>query len=185
MPLQLNGKMLAGFDQPIEMLCDCHRRVEYFLDVQLRIAERYQHLVLDQEARAALENARAYFLDSAPKHTADEEDSLFPRLLSSSSVTKECQQALRRLEDDHLQANRMHFTIDAILAGWLGSDDILPKDVGEHLVEQLRKLRDHYREHIRIEEEEEVFPYAGQTLPDNQLLEVGKEMRARRRLDQV
>lgn len=184
MPLQLNGKLLAGFDQPIEMLCDCHRRVEHFLDVQLRIAEQYQHLGLDDEARAALENAKAYFVESAPKHTADEEESLFPRLRLSPTLAPACQQALRRLEDDHQQANRMHQTIDTIFGQWLSAPHILPKAVGEHLVEQLRKLRDHYREHIRIEEEE-VFPYAGQTLPDNQLLEIGKEMRARRKLDQV
>lgn len=181
MPVQLNGKPLAGFDQPLEMLCDCHRRVEHFLDVQLLVAQRYQNLPLDEEARAVLENACGYFAESAPKHTADEEESLFPRLREVQNLSPECQQAMQRLQDDHQQANQMHATIDAMLNQWLGSETALPSETAALLVEQLKDLREHYRQHIQIEEQE-VFPHAGRILPMNKLLEVGDEMRTRRGL---
>ncbi len=182
MPVRLNGKRLAGFDQPIEMLCDCHRRVEHFLDVQLRVAERYQNLPLDAEARNVLENACAYFAESAPKHTADEEESLFPRLRALNDLDPGCQQAIQRLENDHQEANQLHSMIDNILDQWLESDEALPSETGTQLVEQLKHLREHYREHIRIEEQE-VFPHADQVLPMNKLLEVGLEMKTRRGLN--
>jgi hypothetical protein len=35
---------------------------------------------LTEETRAALETALRYFREAAPKHTADEEESRFPRL---------------------------------------------------------------------------------------------------------
>lgn len=181
MPVQLNGKPLAGFDQPIEMLCDCHRRVEHFLDVQLRVAEQYQCLPLEEEARIALENARAYFAVSAPKHTADEEESLFPRMREVGDLSSDCQQALERLERDHQHANQIHARVDAILDQWLGSEAALPSETGVTLVAQLTALRELYREHIRIEEQE-VFPHAGRTLPMDKLRDVGREMRSRRGL---
>jgi hemerythrin-like domain-containing protein len=182
MAVKLNGKPLAGFDQPIEMLCDCHRRVEHFLDVQLRVAEQYQQLPLDQEARAAIENARAYFAESAPKHTADEEESLFPRMREVKNLNHDCQRAMQRLEEDHQQANQMHATIDAALNQWLGGAVALPSETASQLVTHLRELRELYREHIRIEEQE-VFPQASRVLPVNLLLEVGNQMRTRRGLD--
>jgi hemerythrin-like domain-containing protein len=181
MAVRLNGKPLAGFDQPIEMLCDCHRRVEHFLDVQLRVAEQYRNRPLDLEARAALENARAYFAESAPKHTADEEESLFPRLREVTNLSPDCQRAMQRLENDHQQANQMHATVDTILDQWLESAGALTAETAVNLVEQLKCLGEHYREHIRIEEQE-VFPQAAQTLLHNQLLEFGNEMRIRRGL---
>ena len=35
---------------------------------------------MTEETRVALESALRYFREAAPKHTADEEESLFPRL---------------------------------------------------------------------------------------------------------
>lgn len=182
MPIQLNGKPLAGFDQPLEMLCDCHRRVEHFLDVQLRVAEKYRGGVLDQDGRKLLENALAYFAESAPKHTADEEESLFPRLRRVDHLSNECLQSMQRLEEDHQQANDWHTSIDEILHQWLSSDTPLPLATADQLLQQLTALREHYRDHIRIEEQV-VFPYAGQTLLPSQLLALGHEMRHRRHLE--
>ena len=54
-------------------MSDCHRRIERFLTVLVRVAERGS---LEGEARGAFEAALRYFRDAAPKHTADEEESL-------------------------------------------------------------------------------------------------------------
>jgi len=87
MTVQINAKPLAGFDRPIDMLVDCHRRIEHFLDVLIRVVARYATRALDAEGHQALAVARQYFAHSAPKHTADEEQSLFPRMRSAGVLT--------------------------------------------------------------------------------------------------
>ena len=53
--------------------------IETFLGSLQRVAEASDsHLT--NEVRAALETALRYFKEAASKHTADEEESLFPRL---------------------------------------------------------------------------------------------------------
>ena len=40
-------------DRPIDMLIDCHRRIEHFLDVLIRVVDRYAGHALDDEGRQA------------------------------------------------------------------------------------------------------------------------------------
>jgi HEAT repeat protein len=63
---------------------------------------------LTDDARAALESALRYFRESAPKHTADEEESLFPRLreLQDPAIEKALA-TLDALEADHRKANTL------------------------------------------------------------------------------
>jgi hemerythrin-like domain-containing protein len=82
MPVVINARPERGFDDPIGLLGDCHRRIERFLSVLARVAAEGRG-PLDAATGAAFENALRYFRDAAPKHTADEEHSLFPRLRQS------------------------------------------------------------------------------------------------------
>lgn len=76
MPIQI-GVKTHSFSDPTGLLSDCHRRIEMFLSVLEAIAA-----VIDrpasEETRQSLESALQYFDQAAPKHTADEEVSLFP-----------------------------------------------------------------------------------------------------------
>jgi hypothetical protein len=54
--------------------------------------------------KSALNAALTYFRNAAPKHTSDEEESLFPRLRASEAAI-EC---LERLESDHQTASWDH-----------------------------------------------------------------------------
>src|SRR5579864_2122594 len=78
MPVQIGAKA-HSFSDPTGLLSDCHRRIEMFLGSLQRVADAIDR-PLTEEARSALESALRYFRESAPKHTADEEESLFPRL---------------------------------------------------------------------------------------------------------
>src|SRR6476659_9324307 len=78
MPVQIGAKA-HSFSDPTGLLSDCHRRIEMFLGSLQRIADVIDR-PLTEEARSALESGLRYFRESAPKHTADEEESLFPRL---------------------------------------------------------------------------------------------------------
>ena len=92
MPIVIGAKPESGFRDPIGLLTDCHRRVEMFLSVLVKVGVQTQDGSLTSQQRTALETALRYFRDSAPKHTADEEESLFPRLRRSEErrVGKEC-----------------------------------------------------------------------------------------------
>ena len=73
MPVQI-GVTARNFTDPTGLLSDCHRRVEMFLGMLAAVAK------VTVETSQALESALRYFREAAPKHTADEEESLFPRL---------------------------------------------------------------------------------------------------------
>jgi hemerythrin-like domain-containing protein len=80
MPIVIGAKPESNFTNPIGLLTDCHRRIERFLSVLLQVSTTARGGELTLEQRTALETALRYFHDAAPKHTADEEQSLFPRL---------------------------------------------------------------------------------------------------------
>ncbi|TWU45886.1 Hemerythrin HHE cation binding domain protein [Novipirellula aureliae] len=181
MTVQINAKPLADFDRPIDMLVDCHRRIEHFLGVIVRVLERYASQPLDSEARQALAAALQYFKISAPKHTADEEQSLFPRMQSVGAITPKTNELLEQLRQDHQTADELQGRIDRILEQWLASDDSLPADSLATLRADLAELKNHYAAHIHMEEEQ-IFPSAAKALSENQLREMGTEMRSRRGL---
>ena len=94
MPVQIGAKA-HNFSDPTGLLSDCHRRIEMFL----RSLEGVAFVIdrpLTEEARAALKSALRYFREAAPKHTADEEESLFPRLRQMHNPDLES--AIERLE---------------------------------------------------------------------------------------
>ena len=169
-----------GFDEPLGLLTDCHRRIEKFLELLQRIAREYDDKPLDAQAVDAVRTAKRYFAHAAPKHTADEEESLFPRLRAAAQTQgKECT-AIARLEGEHEQADRLHAQVDGLLEAWL-RDGSLPAERSTELGSILATLRELYREHIHVEEAE-VFPLAGSLLSPSDLSAVGSEMRARRGL---
>src|SRR6185436_3871226 len=84
MPIQIGQKPSPTFQEPLELLSDCHRRVESFLRALILVAEQARGGELNSQQREALETALRYFREAAPKHTADEEESLFPRMRALS-----------------------------------------------------------------------------------------------------
>ena len=78
MPIVIGGKPESDFTDPIGMLGDCHRRIVRFLHVFVQLAGQKQGGSLTSEERTLLSTSLRYFREAAPKHTADEEESLFP-----------------------------------------------------------------------------------------------------------
>jgi hypothetical protein len=113
LPVQIGAKAYS-FSDPTGLLADCHRRIEMFLRSLEGIA-----IVIDRpltgEARSALETASRYFREAAPKHTADEEDPLFPRLRQMMHPDVESAiERLERLEHDHLLAGSPHIEVEQL-----------------------------------------------------------------------
>ena len=72
----------VGFDDPLEILLACHRRIEKFLDTLIRLQAHVDARGVDAEASVAAQSLLRYFLKSAADHREDEEKDLLPLLQS-------------------------------------------------------------------------------------------------------
>lgn len=179
MPVQIGAKAQSGFDQPFGLLSDCHRRIEHFLAIFGRVVDRYSDVPLDQEARTALTISARYFRESAPNHTADEEESLFPRLraLDRRDLDDLLTQA-ERLEREHERANLLHASVDARIGRWLDAGVLDGEEIAQ-LRAELDALGELYAGHIAFEDDT-LFPKAQGVLTEAAIKEIGSEMAARR-----
>jgi hemerythrin-like domain-containing protein len=179
MLLKINQSVDHGFDSPIGLLGDCHRRVERFLGILVSITREWQGRPLPPSERDLLGQACRYFEVAGPKHTADEEVSLFPRLerLDDDGVRAVLATA-RALEADHRTAERLHAAADGKLRVWMAGGELPSEDV-RALTDTLDQLARLYEQHIRIEDTQ-VFPAAARALQPADLEAIGREMAARR-----
>jgi hemerythrin-like domain-containing protein len=179
MPVVIGQKPDHDFSQPVGMLSDCHRRVERFLGVLVRLSSGFEGQPLNEESRAALSGALRYFQESAPKHTADEEESLFPRLRKIADAELAGTLAeMERLEEDHRRVAPLHDEMDTLGRRWLDAGQLSPDDA-ERLKNLTAFLESHYREHIRTEDER-LFPAAERALSETDRRAIGQEMAERR-----
>lgn len=176
MAIQIGAKPDCGFDDPIGMLKDCHRRIEHFLDILCMVAERAHARSLTDEERSAVQAALRYFHVGGERHTADEEESLFPRLRAEPSAGS--LNEMDRLESDHRHAANLHESVDWLYTAWISADLLEPEDQ-QRLLSQTRELKQIYAEHIQIEERI-VFPLAAQVLDDRAIAAMGAEFITRR-----
>ncbi len=179
MPVQIGAKTHSFLD-PTALLSDCHRRIEMFLRSLERVADVIDK-PLEADARTALETSLRYFREAAPKHTADEEESLFPRLRGISNSDLQATLAkLNGLETEHRRADVLHADVDALGRTCLGDEALSPSDATKfrNAVAELASI---YKEHIRIEDEE-VFPVAARILSDREKSDIAGEMASRRNL---
>ncbi len=179
MPIQIGAKA-HNFTDPTGLLSDCHRRVETFLGILTSVAEVIER-PSTEETKQALESALRYFGQAAPKHTSDEEESLFPRLRRIDDP--DMQSALRKvdkLEEDHRWAAPLHAEVERLgshylSAGWLsGAEAASFRNSVQRLVEM-------YRQHIAIEDQV-IFPLARRLLSDQEKLSIANEMAGRRQV---
>ncbi|MFN7995401.1 MAG: hemerythrin domain-containing protein [Bryobacteraceae bacterium] len=178
MPISI-GASENSFANPIGLLSDCHRRIERFLQALLTVATRVACGSLDAEHRRVLETALKYFRESARKHTADEEEDLFPKLRQLASLRISTVLAdVDRLEAEHKTAEEWHREVEDLCKLWLGQDFLPPEDAA-HLRRLLTSLSELYRTHIRMEEEQ-VFPAAQAELSASELRAIGCRMASRR-----
>lgn len=179
MPIVIGAKRESGFSDPIGMLGDCHKRIVRFLGILVQLAARGEDVPLSTEDRSLLETSLRYFREAAPKHTADEEESLFPRLRSLDST--EVAAALTRidsLEQDHECADGVHAEVDRLGQLWLVKGRLSPPDT-ERFRELTAQLDTLYRHHIGVEDRE-IFPLAANVLSAAERQAIGAEMAARR-----
>lgn len=177
MAVQIGAKPDSGFEDPIGMLKDCHRRIEHFLDILCVVAQRAANRSLTEEERSAVKASLQYFHAGGERHTLDEEESLFPRLLAV--VPTETAEVLARLQRDHGDAEDLHASVDWLYTAWISSG-VLDESDQALLLAQTVKLNRLYADHILVEETE-IFPRAACALDTQSLAEMGREFSIRRK----
>ena len=172
---------VPNFADPLGLMAHCHRKIETYLK-GLLIAGDVLRGGTDKAAEAfrLIDAAREHFAVRGPKHTEDEEVSLFPRLREHGGAeAEEALSAVAELEAQHRAAEQTHAEFDSLVGrlprdGSAGAGDI------NRYAELAAALSDLYRPHIRVEDEL-VFPAAARVIPPSVLAVIGGEMRARRR----
>ena len=176
MPVQIGARPDSGFEDPIGMLTDCHRRIEQFLRILVMVADRASGRALTGEESAAVQAALEYFRNGGQRHNADEEESLFPRLREAESEDGHTQ--IDGLKSDHRDAAHSHEAVERLFEMWIGRGALAAPDQKE-LRSTTQRLNHLYEEHIRLEEQV-VFPRAAKLLNRQSIAEIGQEFRARR-----
>jgi hemerythrin-like domain-containing protein len=165
----------VGFDTPLAMLAECHRRVEDQCQTLRRLVP---HLARHGSDRAAAEAAQAvlrYFEVAAPKHHADEEVDLFPALLESMAGSDAVclREIIAALQADHLAFDgrwqRLRATLSEVAAGHPALLDAAA----------VAAFAEGYAAHI-AREEGELLPMASRLLDEAVLARIGQAMRRRR-----
>lgn len=184
MPIEIGRRPANYHESPIQLMSDCHRRIERFLYVLITIKRQAQGGALLQDQKAALDSALRYFRDAAPLHTLDEEESLFPRMrLAARPGFEVGHHNLEGLELEHALIQVCHRELDQLGRKWI-EHNILDASDSQEFAEIVRKLSIVYHRHIR-QEETEVYPAALKMLRDPEIRAIGQEMMARREVSFV
>ena len=178
MPVQIGAKS-HNFNDPTGLLSDCHRRIEMFMRSLEGVAKGIDSPP-DEDTKTALETALRYFQEAAPKHTADEEESLFPRLRSLRSP--EVENALSRLvelEGEHRWAEPLHAKVEELGRKYLVVQARLTQVEVAEFRAAVAELSAMYRRHIAVEDQS-LFPVAAKALSDGDKRAIAAEMAKRR-----
>lgn len=107
--------MSPGYTDPLTWFLDCHARIRRFVGGLERVAALDD--LSDPRVPPAAEQAARYFRDGLPRHGADEDASLAPRL-RARGVTPEVGAALDAMTAEHGE-------MDLLLPGLLADLDAL------------------------------------------------------------
>ncbi|MHC5212023.1 MAG: hemerythrin domain-containing protein [Planctomycetota bacterium] len=154
------------------ILSDCHEHIGERLTVLEDVARQLgADQTLTDAQRTAVRDVLAFFEKAIPIHSADEEQTLFPRLRERPPFAGTVGTPMDCMESEHVE----HAALRSRLAEALEAGD------GTGLGRAARALAAEYRSHIS-KEEQILYPMAREVLTDPALLDVmAEEMRARRR----
>ena len=166
----------VGFDDPLEMLLACHRRIEKQLETLKRLRAHLDTGAMDAEASRAAQAVLRYFPRSATHHHEDEEKDVFPLLEQRITDAGERARfgALREeLERDHREIESQWARLKKPLEGIAeGLPRVLPASDVHAFVAA-------YARHI-LAEESALQEYFDRWLNEDDRRELGRSMSARR-----
>lgn len=156
----------------VELLEACHQRIRHFIGLCNEVARRGD--VPTAETAQACADAARYFREALPLHVADEDESIFPRLLGSSAAVDD---ALATLRMEHAQQEEQV----ALLLRAL--EHVRRQPLDERARSQLSAiavpLEAELEEHLLLEEST-IFPVIRDFLSKEAQRSIVDELRARR-----
>ncbi|HZQ60630.1 MAG TPA: hemerythrin domain-containing protein [Casimicrobiaceae bacterium] len=170
----LSGHAAPSFDDPLGMLHACHRRIEKQLATLDRLQRHLPEHGCDDDARNAARAILRYFDTAGVNHHADEEQSVFPRLVQAAGT--EAATLTADLEREHRELAHAWAHMRPLLVGIAAGQraNLSPRDV--------LALREAYARHIALEEQQ-LLPLARTSLDADALRIIGEEMAKRRNVD--
>jgi hemerythrin-like domain-containing protein len=166
----------STLDRPLEHLTACHRRIEQRLDTLGRVAD---HLTDNRgQALEAMEACFRFFESNGILHTADEEESVFPRLQPRLNDVE--QKFIVQLEDQHREADRLYAELKAIAAE-LETGQTVSGELQQRFRTAARHLAELYRSYIATEDGT-LIALGQRVLSLTELAEISREMKRRRGL---
>lgn len=167
----------VGFDTPLAMLAECHRRIE---DRCATLQRLVPHLAARGSDRPAAEAATAvlrYFDVAAPDHHADEEQDLFPALIESVAGSDALciRELIDGLRAEHTVFEQQWGALRQVLA--MVSDGRPARLDGERVEAFVQA----YHRHI-VREEDALLPMAARLISDAEMARIGESMQRRRRV---
>ena len=165
------NKDQPGFDSALNLLHACHDRI---MDQCTTLQKLMQHLPMngnDDQAKQAAQSILRYFDTAGQLHHQDEEIDLFPLLLASKH--EDAEGMIKRLLDEHQQ-------IDAL---WLRLRPVL-EAIAEGKTDTIERMlvadfSFAYGKHVMFENTQ-MLPLSALVLSEQQQLDIGKKMAARR-----
>lgn len=156
---------------PVGLLLDCHQRIRHFLGMAQRLASARE--VEAQAVQLGAESVARYFEKALPLHSADEDESVLPRLEQEGI---ECES--ERMRAEHAE---IHALLDVLLPLWKLLIDRPGKleSLRPQLREPTQALAALFERHL-AHEEAELFPRVRQSLDESIRRTIFREMRARR-----
>ncbi|MHB8345603.1 MAG: hemerythrin domain-containing protein [Acidiferrobacterales bacterium] len=163
-------QIAPGFDQPLWMLRACHARVLRQCDTLIQVAQYLGDKGATAEVREAAHQVHRYFSTAGKQHHEDEEQDLFPVLLS---LRPELADRIYELRFEHREMEHLWERLVPTLAD-IGSLGDIPAFTYSTI-----EFRAVYFSHIE-RENTEILPAAQEAMSPVQLSELGRRMAHRR-----
>ena len=172
-PLRTGEPLRPRSEDVPDVLLDCHLRMRQLTTLAAELASRPD--ATGDEVREVSGKVHRYFTVGLPLHEADEETSLFPRLLKRAP---ELAGTIAALQEDHAaHAKRVGALVAVCLE--LKTRPEHAEALREELAAAAQALADLWKLHLAVEESE-LFPRVTTTLNDEDQAAIREEMRARR-----
>ena len=161
----------------VDHLLACHHRIRHFTGVATALAEAPS--APPDEVASAAAGVLRYFSEALPKHSADEDASIAPRLAPRADDTVRA--ALTAMEEQH---EALHRTLDRACDLWaaVAEDPTKLAALAPDLARVAADLAAQWDVHLALEEAT-IFPAARALLTRDEEAEIQGEMIARRRGD--
>ena len=166
----------AGFDDPLEMLLGCHRRIEKQLETLKRLRAHLAERGVDPEASSAAQAILNYFGKAASNHQEDEEKDVLPllaRRIDDPGEKLRFEKFREALESDHRRIESAWHRLRRPLEGIAeGLQRTLPEA-------DVREFVEAYAHHI-LAEERALGEFFTRWLREEDRNALGRSMAARR-----